>query len=127
MGYMAPEILDDDKEEKTYNSSCDLYSLGVIAYNLIVGCLPFRVEVEGMYDRKIVWDAFEKPEAVGLHKEILKFLSGLLEKDPSKRLTPSQALSSRFFTDSEVIESWRTFNKNRIEETYSRVFKVRNN
>jgi hypothetical protein len=26
-----------------------------------------------------------------------------------------------------VIESWRTFNKNRIEETYSRVFKVRNN
>lgn len=58
LGFIAPEILDENKESKSYSSSCDLYSLGVIAYNLIVGCLPFRVETEGMFERKMVWDAF---------------------------------------------------------------------
>lgn len=99
MGYIAPEILDENKKDKTYSYSCDLYSLGVIAYNLIVGCLPFKVETEGMFDQKIVWDAFEKQESKGLDSEILDFLKGLLENDPKKRLTPSQALSASFFTN----------------------------
>lgn len=60
MGFIAPEILAENKEEKPYTSSCDLYSLGVVAYNLILGCLPFKVEVLGMFDRKYTWDAFSK-------------------------------------------------------------------
>jgi calcium/calmodulin-dependent protein kinase I len=43
MGYIAPEILGENTKDRTYDFSCDLYSLGVVAYNLIVGCLPFKV------------------------------------------------------------------------------------
>ena len=43
MGYIAPEIMELNENEK-YAQACDTYSLGVIAYQLIVGELPFKVE-----------------------------------------------------------------------------------
>ena len=37
LGYVAPEVL----LKKSYSYSCDLWSLGCIAYALISGSLPF--------------------------------------------------------------------------------------
>lgn len=80
MGYIAPEILAENEVETPYTSSCDLYSLGVVAYVLILGCLPFKVEMQSMFESKFIWDAFKKSECMGLDKEILSLLKGLLEK-----------------------------------------------
>lgn len=80
-----------------------------------------------MFDKKMIWDAFTKSEAVGLDDEILGLLKGLLEKDPLKRLTAGEALSASFFNDPMVIESWKMFNQKRNEDTYHRLFKLRNN
>lgn len=110
MGYIAPEILVENNKPQQYTSACDLYSLGVIAYQLIVGSLPFKVEMEGMFDRKVVWEAFTRPECEELHPDIIELLRGLLEKNPEKRFTPKQALNSALFTNKEVVESWRIFN-----------------
>jgi serine/threonine protein kinase len=79
---MAPEIISENLEErelyKSFCTACDLYSFGIIAYNLIFGALPFKVEVEGMFDRKMVWDAWKRSECEEVHPEIISFLKGLL-------------------------------------------------
>ena len=50
----------ENSYNQNYNSACDLYSLGIITYELIFGSLPFKVETIGMFDKKIIWDGFER-------------------------------------------------------------------
>lgn len=74
-----------------------MYSLGVIAYTMIIGYLPFKIESDGLYEKKIVWQLFDRQESYELHPEIICFLKKLLESDPNKRITPRAALESTFF------------------------------
>ena len=93
MGYIAPEIMEMNEENpKKYSQECDIYSLGIIAYTLVIGSLPFRVESENYFDKKIVWEMFDKPECSELDPKILDFLARLLEKSPKNRYTAKQAL-----------------------------------
>jgi hypothetical protein len=67
-----------------------------------------------MFDKKIVWDGFNRPECQTIHPEILIFLKGLLETDPLKRITASEALQSSFFNSVPVISHWNAYNQTRI-------------
>lgn len=62
MGYMAPEIMNEQETLQKYDESCDLYSFGIVCYEMIVGCLPFNVEVENYYNRKYIWYGLTKEE-----------------------------------------------------------------
>ena len=48
--YKAPEIL---KREKQYTSKADLWSIGMIMYELIFGNRPFHATSEAMLIKKI--------------------------------------------------------------------------
>jgi serine/threonine protein kinase len=37
--YMAPQIL----KNGSYSYKCDIWSLGVVFYELVVGCVPWKV------------------------------------------------------------------------------------
>ena len=63
---------------------------------------------------------------MGLDEEILALLKGLLEKDPSRRWTSSQALASGLFSNPQVVERWREFNEKKIEQNYNKVLKLKN-
>ena len=44
--YMAPEVI----EGKGYSYAVDIYSLGVLFYEFIAGCLPFGQDLEDPYE-----------------------------------------------------------------------------
>lgn len=88
--YIAPEVL-----RKKYDKSCDLWSIGVIAYIMVCGYPPFN----GV-DNNEVYDAvrrgtfrFPSPDWSGTTKEVRNFIRRLLHKDPRKRMTAEQALN----------------------------------
>lgn len=62
MGYMAPQINAQNRAPQSYSTACDIFSMGVIAFNLFVGELPFRVQMETMFTPKIVWQGIKKKQ-----------------------------------------------------------------
>uniref|UniRef100_M4BW38 non-specific serine/threonine protein kinase n=1 Tax=Hyaloperonospora arabidopsidis (strain Emoy2) TaxID=559515 RepID=M4BW38_HYAAE len=88
--YMAPELL----QEKPYNYTVDLWSLGVILYELAVGKPPFYTERIVLLIQMIVRDEVNYPSTMSV--ELQSFLQGLLNKDPTKRLKWSEILEHPF-------------------------------
>ncbi|KAH9387172.1 ribosomal protein S6 kinase beta [Nematocida major] len=80
--YMPPEVFTTGK----YGPSYDFYTLGVLLYEMIVGETPFqRGENEDEDDlvNKILYEEAEYP---GVSAEIQVLISGLMHRDPGKRL-----------------------------------------
>jgi calcium-dependent protein kinase len=87
--YIAPDVL-----QKSYDKSCDMWSIGVIAYILLVGYPPFNGN-----DNKEVYSAVRSgtycfPMEDWQHISIgaQNFIAALLRKDPLKRMTVEKAL-----------------------------------
>ncbi|KAI4324879.1 hypothetical protein MLD38_030324 [Melastoma candidum] len=79
--YMAPELV----REQPYNHTADLWSLGVILYELFVGQPPFYTNSVYALIRHIVRDPVKFPE--NMSPNFKSFLKGLLCKAPENRLT----------------------------------------
>ncbi|KAK7393136.1 hypothetical protein VNO78_21601 [Psophocarpus tetragonolobus] len=79
--YMAPELV----REQPYNHTVDLWSLGVILYELFVGQPPFYTNSVYALIRHIVKDPVKYPDRMS--SNFKSFLKGLLNKAPESRLT----------------------------------------
>ncbi|KAM1676868.1 hypothetical protein FF1_042213 [Malus domestica] len=79
--YMAPELV----REQPYNHTADLWSLGVILYELFVGQPPFYTNSVYALIRHIVKDPVKYPD--NMSPSFKNFLKGLLNKVPQNRLT----------------------------------------
>jgi len=88
--YVAPEILTG----KGYGAECDLWSVGVINYVLFCSTAPFSGDTPADTCKNVAKGVYTYPDSVGVSQEAKAFISGLLEKDATKRLTPTQALES---------------------------------
>ena len=88
---MAPEILNEEE----YNSKCDLWSLGVIIYQLFFKEYPFNGNTEISLLKKINngQKFLKKTNDAKLDDLIRK----LLIKDPNKRYNWEQYLTDEFF------------------------------
>ncbi|KAL3269712.1 hypothetical protein HHI36_008772 [Cryptolaemus montrouzieri] len=85
--YMAPELID----ELPYDHNADLWSLGCIIYELLVGAPPFCTAsllhlIRLIKNEQVQWPTF-------LSNNCISFLKGLLQKDPQKRLTWTEILN----------------------------------
>ena len=79
--YMAPELI----EEKPYDHTADLWSLGCILYELLVGQPPFSTTSLFQLIKKIRYECIQWP--THLSPGARSLLSGLLEKDSRRRLS----------------------------------------
>eukprot|EP00898_Chlorokybus_atmophyticus_P000047 jgi/Chlat1/1042/Chrsp110S01554 len=92
--YMAPEVI-----QHNYSTPADLWSVGVIMYQLLSGRLPFTDDTGGRsivaVFRKILKsnaDLYSYPWDTVTHSAV-DLLRRLLSKDPSKRPTALEALA----------------------------------
>lgn len=76
--YLAPEIF----EEKSASVQSDLYAVGVMAYELMVGHYPYRRANMAAMVQSIMTDT---PDTSNLDDELGAVLDRLLSKDPQER------------------------------------------
>ena len=81
--YMAPEIMKDKK----YNYKSDLWSIGIIFYQMLMGEVPYKVKNIYELIRKIENDIIEIPQKFVISDKCKHLLFSLLEKDPNKRIS----------------------------------------
>jgi len=93
--YMAPELV----QELPYNHTVDLWSLGVIIYELFVGTPPFYTNSIYTLIHLIVKDPVKFPE--NMSPEFKSFLQGLLNKAPNERLTWPELLQHPFVMETD--------------------------
>src|SRR3989338_6601758 len=93
--YMAPELV----QEQPYNHTADLWSLGVILYELYVGKHPFYTNNFYSLIQFIVKDPVKYPEKIS--HQFRSFLRGLLNKAPGERLDWPKLAEHPFVKESE--------------------------
>ncbi|KAK3042781.1 hypothetical protein RJ639_001054 [Escallonia herrerae] len=105
--YMAPELV----REQPYNHTADLWSLGVILYELFVGQPPFYTNSVYALVRHIIKDPVKYPD--NMSTNFKSFLRGLLNKHlqqvPQNRLSWPALLEHPFVKEtSEDVEARET-------------------
>ena len=87
--YIAPEVI-----LGSYTQSCDMWSIGVILYSMLVGYPPFNAETEQQLFKKILEGKpkFYDEDWEGISLLAKDLIYGLLQVNEQKRLTPAQAL-----------------------------------
>ncbi|XP_056252549.1 serine/threonine-protein kinase 36 [Seriola aureovittata] len=97
--YMSPELV----EEKPYDHTADLWSLGCILYELHTGAPPFYTNSIFHLVQLIVRDQVKWPGTMS--DTCTNFLKGLLTKDPQRRLSWPDLLHHPFVADGVIVLS----------------------
>ncbi len=89
--YMSPEQAQGTK----LDARCDIYALGVVAFEVFSGRVPFRGDTPISTILKHLHDAppLEGPEATGIPVEILPILKKALAKEPPERYGSAREMS----------------------------------
>lgn len=110
LSYVAPEVL----LEKPYDKKVDTWTIGIITYLLLCGCLPFDDEnSEREIARQTINDPTPFPSSFWkkLSLDARNFVDNLLNKDPNKRMDVKDVLTHKWITDN-IPESLRERRKN---------------
>jgi serine/threonine protein kinase len=111
---VAPEVL----EQSGHSTPCDMWSLGVITYALLSGCMPFFSDDDDtsnfMLYQNIMKGRYDFPnEYWGEISHLAKdFITRLLVVDPSKRMTAAEALRHPWLQTTSKVDVLPNVRKN---------------
>ena len=99
--YMAPEIFN----RQTYNTKSDLWSVGIIMYEMIYGHTPYKVSnfielVKKINNEKIKYDT-----SINITINCLNLLNQLIEIDVNKRIEWEDFFNHRWFEKDEILNN----------------------
>lgn len=113
--YIAPEILKDRGYE---GFGVDIWSSGVVLFAMLYGIVPFRASNMNELQKMIIKADYKLQDCIS--QEARDMLSGLLEKDPVKRLTTRQILAHPWMADAkDSVELFTQAEKNYIRSEYT--------
>lgn len=88
--YMAPEQFEEGADVST-----DLYALGVIAWQCLVGRQPFEGTTASIVSQHLMQSAPKLPSELDIPAELNLLIQDLLKKDPNQRPQNAQELGKR--------------------------------
>ena len=91
--YLAPEIFD----EKPYTDKVDVWSLGVILFQLAIGRTPFMAPTIQTLKPKVLYEPVNCPPS--MNPILSQLIKGMLQKRDSMRFSWEQVKSHRFFNE----------------------------
>ena len=97
---MSPDVLalNSGDSDKTYSTSSDLWSLGIITFELLTGTLPFQGKDINEISNNIKKGSYSISSEIKPSIEIISFINGLLQVDPEKRMNWEQIKAHDFLT-----------------------------
>lgn len=104
--YMAPEII----FKQDYDGRADLWSLGVVLFEILVGKTPFHSTSVDQLVQRMRTEKVRIPSSVKLSPECHDLLVRLLQSDPNKRIS-FQDLFDHPFLDLEHMPSLDSYQK----------------
>lgn len=99
---MAPDIInlfDNANKEHKYNSKVDLWSLGAITYELLIGRPPFYASNYKQLFEEVMAGKYNLPKNLTISVEAITFINGLLQFYPDKRMDWAEIRSHPFITN----------------------------
>ncbi|KAG6968257.1 hypothetical protein JG688_00005902 [Phytophthora aleatoria] len=116
--YMAPEIL----QHKPYDQRVDLWSFGILLYELLFGTTPFYHSNYREQSRRIISEPVQFPEDYEQgHPAVCSLIQKLLEKDPALRVASfSKVKKTTFFRNYfPSTQGWQQLEARQMEPPFT--------
>lgn len=82
--YIAPEVIDGDKEKRGHSFEVDVWSMGVIFFTLLVGKPPYESkDVKSTYQR-ILRNEYSFPSNIQISEDAKDLIASMLQTKPEK-------------------------------------------
>ena len=111
--YMAPEMVSGKK----YGKEIDIWSLGILLYEMLHGHSPFKPNKTNFNDRDVINNIrFQKSIKYNskLSKECMELMNHLIDKNIKRRYNLDDILNSKFVKNYEKLEYFIP-NENKVE------------